>query len=366
MIQNDNFFNCYREIIPEFSNFQESIKTPLPNHIRVNTLKARPDWLIESLQKRGIYLEKSFKKDGHLYHAPGLTSSGNLMAYFLGHIHPQALTSCLASIALSPRENSYVLDMCAAPGGKTSHLSQLMNNTGLIAANELYPNRHIPLGHTLDRLGVLNAVITGYGYIQSGRGQGQALGVDVFAVKRFVEKPDRRTAERYLAAGSYYWNSGMFVFRADALLEAMAAHMPAWARGFDRLRKARKKDRPAVLERLFDRLEGTSIDYGVMEKAGNIRMLPCDVGWSDVGSWAALPEVRKADRAGNVTRGDVLAIDSANCVIEAGSRLVACIGCEDLVVVETPDAVLVCPVDQAQAVRKAVDALKKAKRPDKL
>jgi NOL1/NOP2/sun family putative RNA methylase len=162
MRQNDNFFNCYREIIPEFSNFQESIKTPFPNHVRVNTLKARPDWLIESLQKKGIYLEKSFKKDGHLYHATGLTSPGNLMAYFLGHIHPQALTSCLASIALSPRENSYILDMCAAPGGKTSHLSQLMNNTGLIAANELYPSRHIPLGHTLDRLGILNAVITGY------------------------------------------------------------------------------------------------------------------------------------------------------------------------------------------------------------
>ena len=97
MRQNDNFFNCYREIIPEFSNFQESIKTPFPNHIRVNTLKARQDWLIESLQKKGIYLEKSFKKDGHLYHVTGLTSPGNLMAYFLGHIHPQALTSCLRS-----------------------------------------------------------------------------------------------------------------------------------------------------------------------------------------------------------------------------------------------------------------------------
>jgi len=207
---------------------------------------------------------------------------------------------------------------------------------------------------------------TGYGYIQAGRVVQKAAGVDVFAVERFVEKPDRKTAQGYLKAGSYYWNSGMFVFRADALLEAMVEHMPAWAKGLEKVRRAKKADRPAVLERLFDRLEGTSIDYGVMEKAANIRMLPCDVGWSDVGSWAALPEVRKADRAGNVTRGDVLAIDSKGCVIEAGSRLVTCIGCEDLVVVETPDTVLVCPVDQAQAVRKAVDALKKAKRLDKL
>jgi NOL1/NOP2/sun family putative RNA methylase len=91
-----------------------------------------------------------------------LKSPGNLIEYFLGHIHPQALTSCLASIVLSPGKNSYVLEMCAAPGGKTSHLAQLINNTGLIVANELYPNRHIPLGHTLERLGVLNTVITGY------------------------------------------------------------------------------------------------------------------------------------------------------------------------------------------------------------
>lgn len=207
---------------------------------------------------------------------------------------------------------------------------------------------------------------TGYGYIQAGRKLGQAGGSDVFAVERFVEKPDLTTAKRYLKAGNYFWNSGMFVFRADVMLEAMAQHMPAWAKGFDRVQAARKKDRPAILKRLFDRLEGTSIDYGVMEKAANIRMLPCDVDWSDVGSWAALPEVRKADKDGNVVRGDVLAIDSAGCVIQADSRLVACIGCEDLVVVETPDAVLVCPVDQAQAVRKAVDALRKAKRADKL
>ena len=94
--------------------------------------------------------------------APGLKSPGNLLEYYLGYIHPQALTSCLASLALGPKRDSYVLDLCSSPGGKTSHMAALMNNTGLIVANELYPNRHVPLGHTLDRLGVLNAVITGY------------------------------------------------------------------------------------------------------------------------------------------------------------------------------------------------------------
>ena len=155
-------FECYREIIPEFGRFQESLHKPLPNHIRVNRLKAETDSVVKSLKGKGIHLEKASEKHDTLYLAPTLESPGNLIEYFLGHIHPQALTSCLASIVLSPGKNSYVLEMCAAPGGKTSHLAQLINNTGLIVANELYPNRHIPLGHTLERLGVLNTVITGY------------------------------------------------------------------------------------------------------------------------------------------------------------------------------------------------------------
>ena len=155
-------FECYREIIPEFGRFQESLHKPLPNHIRVNRLKAETDSVVKSLKGKGIHLEKASEKHDTLYLAPTLKSPGNLIEYFLGHIHPQALTSCLASIVLSPGKNSYVLEMCAAPGGKTSHLAQLINNTGLIVANELYPNRHIPLGHTLERLGVLNTVITGY------------------------------------------------------------------------------------------------------------------------------------------------------------------------------------------------------------
>lgn len=155
-------FECYREIIPEFERFQESLHKPLPNHIRVNRLKAETDSVVKSMEGKGIHLEKASERHDTLYLAPTLKSPGNLIEYFLGHIHPQALTSCLASIVLSPGKNSYVLEMCAAPGGKTSHLAQLINNTGLIVANELHPNRHIPLGHTLERLGVLNTVITGY------------------------------------------------------------------------------------------------------------------------------------------------------------------------------------------------------------
>jgi NOL1/NOP2/sun family putative RNA methylase len=155
-------FESYHEIIPEFSVFQECLCQPLPTHLRVNGLKVEPEPLVRLLKEQGIHLERATKKDDTLYLAPGLNFPGNMLEYFSGYIHPQALTSCLASIALSPRVGSYVLDMCAAPGGKTSHLAQLMGNTGMIVANELYSSRYAGLGHTLDRLGVLNAVVTGY------------------------------------------------------------------------------------------------------------------------------------------------------------------------------------------------------------
>ncbi len=155
-------FDRYREIIPQFPMFQKSLRRPLPTHLRVNRLKIDPVPLVNLMEEKGIYLKRDTDGDDSLYLASGLNSCGNMLEYFMGYFHPQALTSCLASIALSPKKGSYALDMCASPGGKTSHMAQLMDNTGLIVANDLYPSRHIPLGHTLERLGVTNAVITGY------------------------------------------------------------------------------------------------------------------------------------------------------------------------------------------------------------
>jgi len=155
-------FEKYSEFIPEFPLFREALLGPLPVHFRINLLKISPQNLLPLLEDKGIQLGKSMEGDDTLYHAWNLDSPGNLLEYALGYIHPQAFTSCLASKALSPGEGAYVLDMCASPGGKTSHMSQLMNGSGLIVANELYPSRQIPLGNTLERLGVMNAVITGY------------------------------------------------------------------------------------------------------------------------------------------------------------------------------------------------------------
>lgn len=155
-------FDNYREFIPDFSLFQESLRRSFSPHLRINTLKMDADRVVCILGQRGIRLQKSLQNNDTLYTAPDLTSPGNLLEYFMGYIHPQAFTSCLAALALFPRRESLVLDLCAAPGGKTSHLAQLMENTGLVVANELYGDRHISLGNTLTRLGVLNAVVTEY------------------------------------------------------------------------------------------------------------------------------------------------------------------------------------------------------------
>jgi NOL1/NOP2/sun family putative RNA methylase len=155
-------FEQYSDIIPDFPGFQKSLFYPFPIHLRINALKSDPILLVNRLKDEGVRLQRVLNGNDTLYVSPDTSSPGNLLEYFLGFIHPQALTSCLASLVLGPRPESYVLDMCASPGGKTSHMAQLMNNTGLIVANELYPTRHIPLAHTLSRLGVVNGILTGY------------------------------------------------------------------------------------------------------------------------------------------------------------------------------------------------------------
>ena len=158
----NDHFECYRDFIPEFSDFKKDLWRPFLPHLRINTLKIQPQSVIRTLKEKGVFLKRSTEEDETLFWAPDLESPGNLLEYFLGVIHPQALTSCLVSLVLSPEPESYVLDLCASPGGKTSHMAQLMNNTGMIIANELYSGRHIPLGNTLSRLGVLNTIVTAY------------------------------------------------------------------------------------------------------------------------------------------------------------------------------------------------------------
>ncbi|MCP3102224.1 mannose-1-phosphate guanylyltransferase [Myxococcus sp. K15C18031901] len=200
---------------------------------------------------------------------------------------------------------------------------------------------------------------TGYGYIQVG----DALSGGGRAVRAFKEKPDLETARQYVSSGEYLWNGGIFVFRADVILDAFAKHMPEMKKGLAALQQAvGKRTFGAVLKKVFPKLPSISIDYGVMEKASNIAVLPGDFGWSDVGSFAAIPEVRPADAKGNVVSGDsAVVVDCERCVILADERPLAVVGLSDVVVVDSGDAVLVVPREKSQDVRKVVEALKARK-----
>ncbi len=199
---------------------------------------------------------------------------------------------------------------------------------------------------------------TGYGYIQVG----PALQPPANRVARFVEKPDLETAERYLASGDYLWNAGIFVFRADVMLTAFEQLMPELSKRLDKVRAAiGTKKYEAVLKKQFPKMPATSIDYGIAEKATNIAVVRADCGWSDVGSFSALPELRPLDAHGNVVEGNAFVIDSSHCVVIAGKKPLAVVGMKDVVVIDSGDAVLVLPKDKAQDVRKVVEALKAAK-----
>jgi len=198
---------------------------------------------------------------------------------------------------------------------------------------------------------------TGYGYIRAGRENRRS---GVFRVAEFVEKPDRQTAHQYVDSGQFYWNSGMFVFKARRYLEELERLAP------DVLSACQAAQRKAVTDLDFIRLDreafsgcpNESIDYAVMERTDSAVVVPLDAGWSDVGSWSALLGITHGDAEGNVVLGDVIAEDTHNCYLRSEERLVATVGVTDHVVVETKDAVLVAHRDRVQDVKRIVEHLK--------
>lgn len=201
---------------------------------------------------------------------------------------------------------------------------------------------------------------TGYGYIEADmdlRGDGP------FPVRRFVEKPPLEEALRYLEMGNYFWNSGMFIWRADTILAEIAVHLPALARSLDAISFSgdvwELSDLESQIETVYGGVESVSIDYGVMEKSTRVQVLPVEMGWSDVGSWSALPEVVAPDARGTVCINAAahVAVDSSDCLIYADARVVATVGVHGLVVVSTPDALLICDRERAQDVKKVVEEL---------
>ncbi len=198
---------------------------------------------------------------------------------------------------------------------------------------------------------------TGYGYIKAVAGE------SVRAVERFVEKPDLATASEYVASGQYYWNSGMFLFKASRYLQELERLNPTMLAGSRRAWEQAKRDSDFTrLDRdLFSAVASDSIDYAVMEKTQDAVVVPLDAGWNDVGSWTALRDVSPRDANGNAHKGDVIAIDCRN-TYAYGERLVALVGLDDVVVVETDDAILVGKADRMQEVKDVVARLKAEKR----
>jgi mannose-1-phosphate guanylyltransferase/mannose-6-phosphate isomerase len=206
-----------------------------------------------------------------------------------------------------------------------------------------------------------DAAETGYGYIKRGAGMAEDA---AFAVARFVEKPDQQTAAQYLEEGGYYWNSGIFLMRADSWLDEIKQYRP------DILTACRKALGEGVEDRDFFRVNqaaflacpGDSIDYAVMEKTGRAVVVPIDAGWSDVGAWSALWNVCPRDSEGNVIQGDVIAEDTHDALLLAEHRCIATVGLDNIIVVETADAVLVANKDKAQGVKEIVSRLKAQNR----
>lgn len=195
---------------------------------------------------------------------------------------------------------------------------------------------------------------TGYGYIRFAKSDAAAKDV-----LRFVEKPDLKTAEEYLRSGEYVWNSGMFIWKASVILEKFKSLLPDIYAELEKIADGiGRDDEEKILNEIYPRIRSISIDYGIMEKTDRIKVVTGEFGWNDVGSWDMLGVLHESDENGNIAVGNTLGIETRDSIVYSSGKLVATVGIENLIVVETPDAILVCPKDRAQDVKKIVDKLK--------
>ncbi len=200
---------------------------------------------------------------------------------------------------------------------------------------------------------------TGYGYIHIGEKAFSVQNEDVYKVIAFTEKPTLTVAKRFLKSGHYMWNSGMFIWSVSTILDQIKMHLPDLYEGLMKIEAAlRKGDDSKVLQKVYDAIKPESIDFGVMEKAQNVLLLKGDFGWNDIGSWAAMEQLWPKDSHGNFLNADVISIESSGNIIHSTKKLVAVIGLKDIVIIETEDALLVCPKERAPDVRRAVEELK--------
>jgi mannose-1-phosphate guanylyltransferase len=199
---------------------------------------------------------------------------------------------------------------------------------------------------------------SGLGYLEAGPQAPGAAPVPAYQVKRFVEKPDLKQAEEYARNPAYYWNLGLFSWRVTVLLEEIGKAAPTLSAALARVAEAQRAGDQGAAEAAYLELPNNSIDYAVLEKSRRLLMVPAQFAWSDIGSWADLHDILRQDEAGNVVEGEHILVDSSNCMIHAPGKLVAAVGLHDMVVIETDDAILICPKARSQDVKEIVARLK--------
>ena len=205
---------------------------------------------------------------------------------------------------------------------------------------------------------------TGYGYIKfdSSKECDRA-----FAVEKFVEKPDLETAKEYLASEQYLWNSGMFIWKVSSILKNLETYLPETYDGLCKIQSAiGTEEQETVLEQEFQQFKSESIDYGIMEKADNIYILSGSFGWDDVGSWLAVGRIKKSNEFGNVVTGNVITVNTKHCIIEGKEKLIAAVGLDGIIIVDTEDALLVCNEENAGEIKKVLENLRICNRTEYL
>lgn len=259
-----------------------------------------------------------------------------LAAYKLRKIDPDAIMVVLPADHLIGKEQEFLDALEAA-------VAMVSNDAHLLTFG-IVPNRPE----------------TGYGYLKIGEPLQKISGKTVYKVAQFVEKPNLATAESYCASGQYLWNSGMFVWKVSTIINALEKHLPQLSGTMQAISDCLgTSDELQAVHQAYEMITPISIDHGVMEKANNVCCIPIDVDWNDVGSWVSLETVWDRDANGNAVKGSVLSVRSSGCIISSPHKLVTLIGAEDLIVVDTPDVLMICRKDSAQEVRELQELLKR-------
>lgn len=265
----------------------------------------------------------------------------------------------LAAIHLQRRDNDAVMAMLTAD----HYIERVEQFRAALAAAEkvAQTGRIVTLGIKPEYPS------TGYGYIRRGESLGHFDGFEVFRAEEFTEKPDAPTANSFVESERYSWNSGMFIWRVDRVLAEFQRQRPQrYAQLMTIADALGTPDEESVLAKVWPQIERISVDYAIMEGAADVAVIPADIGWSDVGSWASLLDIVPGDDEGNVISGDHLGVDTTRTLVRAESRFVVTIGLQDMIVVDTDDALLICSSDRAQDVKAIVDRLRRAERDDLL